>query len=68
MVCEATNHYFDHVANMHVDQTNAVLMNALYKIGHDPDDSKYSFTRSQNPDIGRKEIVINAPDAIVFSV
>ena len=43
MVCEATNHYFDHVANMHVDQTNAVLTNALYNIGHDPDDSEYSF-------------------------
>ena len=53
MVCEATNHYFDHVANMHVDQTNAVLKNALYKIGHDPDDSEYSFTRSHDPDVGR---------------
>lgn len=52
MVCEATNHYFDHVANMHVDQTNAVLKNALYKIGHDPDDSEYSFTRSHDPDVG----------------
>ena len=53
MVCEATNHYFDHVANMHVDQTNAVLKNALYKIGHDPDDSEYSFTRKHDPDVGR---------------
>jgi hypothetical protein len=38
---------------MHVDQTNAVLKNALYKIGHDPDDSEYSFTRSHDPDVGR---------------
>ena len=53
MVCEATNHYFDHVANMHVDQTNAVLTNALYNIGHDPDDSEYSFFFNHDPDVGR---------------
>ena len=51
---------------MHVDQTNAVLKNALYKIGHDPDDSEYSRFRcwthgaEDNLFLGQKKISKNA--------